>query len=314
MPATTCRQSQREADTPSGQSEAGDVVRMEFEDGDERLSFPFPPTNLTAPNTIRSKDDEKVVHDMQMGAAKVPSQPKVDSVIDEGIEEDSTKGVSKAEVDTSGHPNEQEMINTLYRSEDEYDGMAGLRCLNKNFCTYTRLGIQLTEQAFYGDSEEEMEVEGPKEDSVGIRKAEEEESDGGVELEEDSDTASTTSEQSRRSVASYHSAESHHSIEMNKGNVQPSSSFPRPPSAYHRDDNPPRQSLNDYHSMDDSPFAETSEPSPIRWQGRYRCAGRTKPCGVEVDLSDQDTTRCKECGCHGLYKLRTKRMVQFEAR
>ncbi|KAI0018461.1 DNA directed RNA polymerase [Xylariomycetidae sp. FL0641] len=37
-------------------------------------------------------------------------------------------------------------------------------------------------------------------------------------------------------------------------------------------------------------------------------------CGFKFPLRRSDTIRCKECGCRVLYKERTKRMVQFEAR
>ncbi|KAI1504495.1 DNA directed RNA polymerase [Biscogniauxia marginata] len=37
-------------------------------------------------------------------------------------------------------------------------------------------------------------------------------------------------------------------------------------------------------------------------------------CGSKFPLKRSDPIRCKECGCRVLYKERTKRMVQFEAR
>lgn len=43
---------------------------------------------------------------------------------------------------------------------------------------------------------------------------------------------------------------------------------------------------------------------------RYVCA----QCAVNFTLSPKDPVRCKECGHRVLYKARTKRMVQFEAR
>ncbi|KAL9624920.1 MAG: hypothetical protein Q9160_000967 [Pyrenula sp. 1 TL-2023] len=42
----------------------------------------------------------------------------------------------------------------------------------------------------------------------------------------------------------------------------------------------------------------------------YRCG----ECNAQVPLSAADAVRCKECGHRVLYKERTKRMVQFEAR
>ncbi|KAI1260564.1 DNA directed RNA polymerase [Xylariaceae sp. FL1019] len=37
-------------------------------------------------------------------------------------------------------------------------------------------------------------------------------------------------------------------------------------------------------------------------------------CGFKFPLKRTDAIRCKECGCRILYKERTRRMVQFEAR
>ncbi|ORX55905.1 hypothetical protein BCR36DRAFT_581060 [Piromyces finnis] len=37
-------------------------------------------------------------------------------------------------------------------------------------------------------------------------------------------------------------------------------------------------------------------------------------CGVENDIRPKEPIRCKECGYRIMYKKRTKRMVQFEAR
>ncbi|KAK1771613.1 metallothionein-I gene transcription activator [Phialemonium atrogriseum] len=37
-------------------------------------------------------------------------------------------------------------------------------------------------------------------------------------------------------------------------------------------------------------------------------------CAVKMSLRKNDPIRCKECGGRVLYKERTKRMVQFEAR
>ncbi|KAH8149313.1 uncharacterized protein LAJ45_06853 [Morchella importuna] len=42
----------------------------------------------------------------------------------------------------------------------------------------------------------------------------------------------------------------------------------------------------------------------------YLCA----ECGVKVAINKGEPIRCKECGHRILYKQRTKRMVQFEAR
>ncbi|KAL7266350.1 DNA-directed RNA polymerase core subunit rpc10 [Rhizina undulata] len=42
----------------------------------------------------------------------------------------------------------------------------------------------------------------------------------------------------------------------------------------------------------------------------YLCA----ECGGKVSIMKGEPIRCKECGHRILYKQRTKRMVQFEAR
>ncbi|RCK63641.1 DNA-directed RNA polymerases I, II, and III subunit RPABC4 [Candida viswanathii] len=43
---------------------------------------------------------------------------------------------------------------------------------------------------------------------------------------------------------------------------------------------------------------------------KYNCA----QCGASFSLSKSDAIRCKECGHRVIYKARTRRMVQFEAR
>ncbi|ROT36687.1 DNA directed RNA polymerase [Sodiomyces alkalinus F11] len=45
-------------------------------------------------------------------------------------------------------------------------------------------------------------------------------------------------------------------------------------------------------------------------QMQYLCGD----CGLKFQMRRGDAIRCKECGCRILYKERTKRMVQFEAR
>ncbi|KAH7367644.1 metallothionein-I gene transcription activator [Plectosphaerella cucumerina] len=45
-------------------------------------------------------------------------------------------------------------------------------------------------------------------------------------------------------------------------------------------------------------------------QMQYLCGD----CGLRFSMRRGDAIRCKECGCRILYKERTKRMVQFEAR
>ncbi|ODV96406.1 hypothetical protein PACTADRAFT_49759 [Pachysolen tannophilus NRRL Y-2460] len=43
---------------------------------------------------------------------------------------------------------------------------------------------------------------------------------------------------------------------------------------------------------------------------KYLCSN----CCVQFSLNKNDPVRCKECGHRVLYKARTRRMVQFEAR
>lgn len=43
---------------------------------------------------------------------------------------------------------------------------------------------------------------------------------------------------------------------------------------------------------------------------RYNCA----QCAASFTLGKSDAIRCKECGHRVIYKSRTRRMVQFEAR
>ncbi|KAH8780116.1 DNA directed RNA polymerase [Diaporthe sp. PMI_573] len=45
-------------------------------------------------------------------------------------------------------------------------------------------------------------------------------------------------------------------------------------------------------------------------QMKYLCGD----CGSSTHLRKADPIRCKDCGCRVLYKERTKRMIQFEAR
>ncbi|KAI8322014.1 hypothetical protein GQ54DRAFT_260699 [Martensiomyces pterosporus] len=42
----------------------------------------------------------------------------------------------------------------------------------------------------------------------------------------------------------------------------------------------------------------------------YMCAD----CGADNDIKPKEPIRCRECGYRILYKKRTKKMVQFEAR
>ncbi|KAI6351398.1 hypothetical protein MCOR25_009958 [Pyricularia grisea] len=37
-------------------------------------------------------------------------------------------------------------------------------------------------------------------------------------------------------------------------------------------------------------------------------------CGFKFEMNRRDPIRCTECGCRVLYKNRTNRMIEFEAR
>ena len=157
--------------------------------------------------------------------------------------------------------------------------------------------IEPTEDLSSGESEDEVEEQETNENGKesGIPEVDdgEEESDSEVKLDADADADAA-------------STASHSSVEMTNGSTH--FSFPLPPSApaHRRDDGPPPQTQEHgqwmYNSLPEDTFV------------RYRCAGWIKPCGAVIDLSLQESIRCKECGCRGVYKMRTKRMVQFEAR
>ncbi|KAJ3531986.1 hypothetical protein NMY22_g7928 [Coprinellus aureogranulatus] len=49
---------------------------------------------------------------------------------------------------------------------------------------------------------------------------------------------------------------------------------------------------------------------PPRQEMEYLCAD----CGVKNEIRSREPIRCKECGHRIMYKKRTNRMVQFEAR
>ncbi|CAL1702245.1 unnamed protein product [Somion occarium] len=49
---------------------------------------------------------------------------------------------------------------------------------------------------------------------------------------------------------------------------------------------------------------------PVRQEMEYLCAD----CGAKNEIRSREPIRCRECGHRIMYKKRTKRMVQFEAR
>lgn len=54
-----------------------------------------------------------------------------------------------------------------------------------------------------------------------------------------------------------------------------------------------------------APFG-SAVPEPVA----YICGD----CGAEISLRPGDAIQCRECGYRILYKKRTRRIVQFEAR
>ncbi|KAI8354961.1 DNA directed RNA polymerase [Mortierella sp. GBAus27b] len=55
--------------------------------------------------------------------------------------------------------------------------------------------------------------------------------------------------------------------------------------------------------------AQIAAPKPPTAMS-YICA----ECGSENEIKPKEPIRCKECGYRIMYKRRTRRMVQFEAR
>ncbi|KDQ64745.1 hypothetical protein JAAARDRAFT_28385 [Jaapia argillacea MUCL 33604] len=49
---------------------------------------------------------------------------------------------------------------------------------------------------------------------------------------------------------------------------------------------------------------------PPKQDTEYLCAD----CGAKNEIKSREPIRCRECGHRIMYKKRTKRMVQFEAR
>ena len=64
---------------------------------------------------------------------------------------------------------------------------------------------------------------------------------------------------------------------------------------------------NAYSAFSSGLAAGDSSSGPVT---QYLCG----ECNSKVSLARGDAIRCKECGHRVLYKERTKRMVQFEAR
>ncbi|KAG0237325.1 DNA-directed RNA polymerase core subunit rpc10 [Actinomortierella wolfii] len=56
--------------------------------------------------------------------------------------------------------------------------------------------------------------------------------------------------------------------------------------------------------------AQVAPPRPPAPPMTYICA----ECGSDNEIKPKEPIRCKECGYRIMYKQRTKRTVQFEAR
>ncbi|KIM27589.1 hypothetical protein M408DRAFT_330022 [Serendipita vermifera MAFF 305830] len=70
------------------------------------------------------------------------------------------------------------------------------------------------------------------------------------------------------------------------------------------------------HQMEDAPQQDKSNANYGTYQAKqrqdvqYLCAD----CGVENEIKSREPIRCKACGHRIMYKKRTSKMVQFEAR
>ncbi|KAI9199753.1 DNA directed RNA polymerase [Polychytrium aggregatum] len=62
--------------------------------------------------------------------------------------------------------------------------------------------------------------------------------------------------------------------------------------------------------MDYQSAQGTAVQRPQRIEIAYTCG----ECGADNEIKPREPIRCKECGHRIMYKKRTKRMVQFEAR
>ncbi|KAF2676702.1 hypothetical protein K458DRAFT_396596 [Lentithecium fluviatile CBS 122367] len=307
MPTTTRRQSRLGLEREGHPVEPVTVERRGSGVGGGGMGLRLPPTNLIPPNMDLGIDEREAEgdEDVQMGGVDI-APAKVDTPV-EGDSKEADRGeVQMAGIESSGHPNEQEITDALYRSDGEDEG------------------IHITEEMTH-EEVEEVEMEEAQE-AEHESQGEEESSEGGVEIEvKEGDSASESDDgshsgHSAHSAHSSHSDTSHHSASLPNGDshtpTQPS--FPGPrvprisitPTTYTQ-----LQSRPSLTSSNLNLAASFSEYTPrTRYRQRYRCAGWNGPCEAENELTDRDTLSCKECGCWGLYKVRTARMVQFGAR
>lgn len=54
--------------------------------------------------------------------------------------------------------------------------------------------------------------------------------------------------------------------------------------------------------------------APAMQYGQQGCQYICGHCGTEVTLKSGDVIQCRDCGYRIMYKKRTRRVVQFEAR
>ncbi|KAH9938400.1 DNA directed RNA polymerase [Fomitopsis serialis] len=73
-------------------------------------------------------------------------------------------------------------------------------------------------------------------------------------------------------------------------------------------------------TMNSQPGTNYSAQGPSGGSGAYMPAPRQEmeylcaDCGAKNEIRSREPIRCRECGHRIMYKKRTKRMVQFEAR
>ncbi|KZT72597.1 hypothetical protein DAEQUDRAFT_722760 [Daedalea quercina L-15889] len=72
--------------------------------------------------------------------------------------------------------------------------------------------------------------------------------------------------------------------------------------------------------MNSQPATNYSTQAPPGGPGGFMAAPRQEmeylcaDCGAKNEIRSREPIRCRECGHRIMYKKRTKRMVQFEAR
>ena len=64
----------------------------------------------------------------------------------------------------------------------------------------------------------------------------------------------------------------------------------------------------------DAPTSSLATPISTPSLQVQGCLYRCGDCGFVNQLKLQDPIRCRQCGFRVLYKIRTSRMIQFEAR